>query len=112
MFRKPFWAKPDGTLDMPALMRAFQAFWRENSGADRDLYGFKEATPHLVFTAFLQRVVNDGGRITREMAIGRKRLDKCAGLHASFPPRLFGETPVVYLHAPPNLHGGTGARIR
>ena len=75
LFREPFWAKPDGTLDMPALMRAFQAFWRENSGADRDLYGFKEATPHLVFTAFLQRVVNGGGRITREMAIGRKRLD-------------------------------------
>ena len=75
MFREPFWAKPDGTLDMPALMRAFQAFWRENSGADRDLYGFKEATPHLVLAAFLQRVVNGGGRITREMAIGRKRLD-------------------------------------
>ena len=75
MFREPFWAKPDGTLDMPALMRAFQAFWRENSGADRDLYGFKEATPHLVMAGFLQRVVNGGGRITREMAIGRKRLD-------------------------------------
>ncbi|MBQ6925884.1 MAG: ATP-binding protein, partial [Kiritimatiellae bacterium] len=52
-------------------------FWRENSGADRDLYGFKEATPHLVMAAFLQRVVNGGGRITREMAIGRKRLDIC-----------------------------------
>ena len=75
LFREPFWAKPDGTLDMPALMRAFQAFWRENSGADRDLYGFKEATPHLVLAAFLQRVVNGGGRITREMAIGRRRLD-------------------------------------
>ena len=75
LFREPFWAKPDGTLDMPALMRAFQSFWRENSGADRDLYGFKEATPHLVLAAFLQRVVNGGGRITREMAIGRRRLD-------------------------------------
>ena len=75
LFREPFWAKADGTLDMPALMRAFQAFWRENSGADRDLYGFKEATPHLVLAAFLQRVVNGGGRITREMAIGRRRLD-------------------------------------
>jgi hypothetical protein len=77
LYRDPFWIKPDGTLDMPALMDAFQAFWRENSGADRDLYGFKEATPHLVMAAFLQRVVNGGGRITREMAIGRKRLDIC-----------------------------------
>ena len=75
MYREPFWIKPDGTLDMPALMRAFQAFWRENSGADRDLYGFKEATPHLVMAGFLQRIVNGGGRITREMAVGRKRLD-------------------------------------
>ena len=77
LYRDPFWIKPDGTLDMPALMDAFQSFWRENSGADRDLYGFKEATPHLVMAAFLQRVVNGGGRITREMAIGRKRLDIC-----------------------------------
>ncbi|MBR3086385.1 MAG: hypothetical protein IKH04_08280 [Kiritimatiellae bacterium] len=36
---------------------------------------------------------------------------ECAGLHAGFPPRLFGKTPVVYLHAPPTLHGGAGARI-
>ena len=77
MFREPFWAKPDGTLDMPALMSAFQSFWRENSGADRDLYGFKEATPHLVMAGFLQRIANGGGRITREMALGRKRLDIC-----------------------------------
>ena len=37
---------------------------------------------------------------------------ECADLHAGFPPRLFGKTPVVYLHAPPTLHGGAGARIR
>ena len=27
------WATPDG-LDMPGLMTAFQAFWRENSGEE------------------------------------------------------------------------------
>ena len=37
---------------------------------------------------------------------------ECAGLHAGFPPRLFGKTPVVYLHAPPALYGGAGMRIR
>ena len=31
------WATEDG-LDMPGLMAAFQAFWRENSGADRRAY--------------------------------------------------------------------------
>ena len=47
-YEKPFWLKPDGSLDMPALMAEFQRFWRENSGADREVYGYNEATPHLV----------------------------------------------------------------
>ena len=70
------WAMADG-LDMPGLMAAFQAFWRENSGADRNIHDYKEATPHLVLMAFLQRVTNGNGRITREMALGSKRLDLC-----------------------------------
>ncbi len=76
-FRDVFWIKPDGSLDMPALMAEFQRFWRENSGADREVYGYKEATPHLVMCAFLQRVVNGGGHIAREMALGSRRLDLC-----------------------------------
>ena len=70
------WATEDG-LDMPGLMAAFQAFWRENSGADRRAYEYGEATPHLVLMAFLQRVTNGQGRITREMALGSGRLDLC-----------------------------------
>ena len=70
------WATSDG-LDMPGLMAAFQRFWRENSGADRRAYEYKEATPHLVLMAFLQRVTNGNGRIAREMALGSKRLDLC-----------------------------------
>ena len=73
----PFWLKGDGSLDMPALMAEFQRFWRENSGADREVYGYNEATPHLVMMGYLQRVVNGGGRIAREMALGSKRLDLC-----------------------------------
>ena len=76
-YRAPFWLKPDGSLDMPALMAEFQRFWRENSGADREVYGYNEATPHLVMRGYLQRVVNGGGRIVREMALGSKRLDLC-----------------------------------
>lgn len=66
---------PDGRLDMPALLRAFQQFFREN--ADIWLQGlpFKEAGPHLVLQAFLQRIVNGGGRINREYALGRKYTD-------------------------------------
>ena len=70
------WATPDG-LDMPGLMGAFQAFWRENSGADRRAYEYGEATPHLVLMAFLQRVTNGSGHIIREMALGSGRLDLC-----------------------------------
>ena len=70
------WVKDDG-LDMSGLMAAFQQFWRENSGADRDIMGYREAVPHLVLMAFLQRVTNGGGRINREMALGQGRLDLC-----------------------------------
>ena len=76
-YRAPFWLNPDGSLDMPALMAEFQRFWRENSGADHEVYGYNEATPHLVMMGYLQRVVNGGGRIAREMALGSKRLDLC-----------------------------------
>jgi hypothetical protein len=62
---------------MPGLMAAFQAFWRENSGADRRAYEYGEATPHLVLMAFLQRVTNGNGHIIREMALGSRRLDLC-----------------------------------
>ena len=70
------WVKADG-LDMPGLMAAFQQFWRENSGADRDIMGYRESVPHLVLMAFLQRVTNGGGHINREMALGSGRLDLC-----------------------------------
>ncbi len=76
-YRAPFWLRPDGSLDMPAILSAFQAFWRENSGADREVYGYREATPHLVLCAFLQRIANGGGHIRREMALGSRRLDLC-----------------------------------
>ena len=62
---------------MPALMVEFQKFWRENAESYKDMYGYREAVPHLVMVAFLQRVVNGGGRIFREMALGSTRLDLC-----------------------------------
>lgn len=73
----PFWLLPDGSLAMPKLMAEFQKFWRENSESDRAIYEYKEAFPHLVLMAYLQRVVNGGGRILREMALGSLRLDLC-----------------------------------
>jgi len=36
---------------------------------------YTEAFPHLLLMAFLQRVLNGGGRIEREYAAGRGRMD-------------------------------------
>ena len=76
------WVKEDG-LDMSGLMAAFQQFWRENSGADRDIMGYRESVPHLVLMAFLQRVTNGGGQISREMALGQGRLDLCVAFRGA-----------------------------
>jgi hypothetical protein len=67
----------DGRLDMNFLLSDFQQFWRENSEIWEERFQYKEAAPHLVLMAFLQRVINGGGQIIREAAIGKKRLDIC-----------------------------------
>ena len=69
------WQKADGSLDMDALLREFQQFWRENSEVWEEKSDYTEAFPHLLLMAFLQRVLNGGGRIDREYAAGRGRMD-------------------------------------
>ncbi len=69
------WQKDDGSLDFDALFSEFQAFWRRNSEAWESKMEYVEAFPHLLVMAFLQRVINGGGRIEREYAAGRGRVD-------------------------------------
>ncbi|MDR3366118.1 MAG: PD-(D/E)XK nuclease domain-containing protein, partial [Prevotellaceae bacterium] len=69
------WQKPDGTLDMDSLLREFQSFWQANSEAWEEMSSYSEAFPHLLLMAFLQRVTNGEGRIEREYAAGRGRMD-------------------------------------
>ena len=66
---------PDGRMDMEKLLGAFQQFFREHSDAWIEGFSYKEAGPQLLMQAFLQRIVNGGGRISREYALGRKRTD-------------------------------------
>ena len=66
---------PDGRIDMPKLLTAFQQFFREHSEHWVERFDYKEAGPQLLLQAFLQRVVNGGGRIEREYGLGRKRTD-------------------------------------
>ncbi|MBF0242568.1 MAG: ATP-binding protein, partial [Desulfamplus sp.] len=71
---KTLWyVKPDGTLDMKKLISAFQEFFRENSESWVERFQYKEAGPQLLMQAFLQRVINSGGRIEREYGLGRGR---------------------------------------
>jgi hypothetical protein len=67
----------DGRIDMDFLLRDFQQFWRENSDIWVTKFDYEEAAPHLVLMAFLQRVINGGGQLIREMAAGKGRLDVC-----------------------------------
>jgi hypothetical protein len=67
----------DGKLDMDYLLRDFQQFWRENSAIWVECFFYKEAAPHLILQAFLQRVINGGGTIIREMAAGTGFADLC-----------------------------------
>lgn len=66
---------PQRRLDMPKLLSAFQQFFRENAESWIERFQYKEAGPQLLLQAFLQRIINGGGRIHREYALGRKRTD-------------------------------------
>ena len=57
------------------LLAAFQEFFREHSEHWVERFQYKEAGPQLLLQAFLQRVVNSGGRIEREYGLGRMRTD-------------------------------------
>jgi hypothetical protein len=62
---------------METMLRDFQIFWRENEAIWQKKYDYQEATPQLILQAFLQRVVNGGGSIVREMAAATGRVDLC-----------------------------------
>jgi len=66
----------DGGLDVEGLIAAFQEFFREHSEHWVQRFErYHEAGPQLLLQAHLQRVVNGGGRIEREYALGRGRTD-------------------------------------
>ena len=66
----------EGDLNVHSLLEGFQGFYRENSehAVQRFDYG-SEAGLQLLLQAWLQKVVNSGGRIEREYGLGRGRTD-------------------------------------
>ena len=73
----PRWYVDDtGNLDLPKLLAAFRTFFNEHAEHWLDhLGGYREAGPQLILQAYLQRIVNGGGRIEREYALGRGATD-------------------------------------
>ena len=69
------WYVEDGELQVARLLAAFQEFFREHSEHWVERFRYREAGPQLLLQAFLQRIVNSGGRIEREYGLGRMRTD-------------------------------------
>ena len=67
--------RPDGRFDLDVLLREFAAFWIEQGESMASGATYHEVGAQLVLMAFLQRVVNGGGVVTREFGIGRRRID-------------------------------------
>ena len=74
--RMAWYVDADGGLDVDGLIAAFQEFFREHSEHWVQRFErYHEAGPQLLLQAHLQRIVNGGGLIEREYALGRGRTD-------------------------------------
>ena len=73
--RTAWYVDADGNLEIAKLLEAFQGYFRENAEHWVDRFGYREAGPQLLLQAFLQRIVNAGGRLEREYGLGRGRTD-------------------------------------
>ena len=72
----PTWVE-GGRVNFEQLLDAFLSFWRRHGEPLLGAAPYHEIAPHLVLLAFLDRVANGGGRVEREYAIGRGRMDIC-----------------------------------
>lgn len=64
-----------GRFDLQRLLRDFAELWRENSEVLIGTVDYREVAPQLVLMAYLHRLVDGGGFISREVGVGRKRID-------------------------------------
>ncbi|MEN8218141.1 MAG: AAA-like domain-containing protein [Pseudomonadota bacterium] len=106
----PRWyVKSNGKLDIEKVIQAYIDFYKKHSELVTKRRTYTEAAHHLLFMAWLQRICNSGGRISREYAAGLGRLDLCiefAGESFAFELKLNRKTAlsegkdqlVDYLH--------------
>ncbi|HET6387377.1 MAG TPA: ATP-binding protein, partial [Armatimonadota bacterium] len=89
---------PDGRLNMEKLLARFQQYYRENVDAWLPGFSYREVGPQLLLQAFMQGIVNGGGRIHREYALGRDRTDLLVlwrGLSSAPHPDFFEQRIVI-----------------
>jgi len=65
----------DGKLNLNFLLKEFQKFYRRHFESWMQGFSYHEVGRQLLLMAFLQRIINGGGKIDREMAYGRGRTD-------------------------------------
>ena len=65
----------DGHLLRNRLLDGFVDFWREHAESFLGRQPYAEAAGQLIFMAWMQRIVNSGGYIDREYALGSGRID-------------------------------------
>ncbi len=74
---QPIWLSATGEFLPHLLLEAFLKFWRQHGEPLFKSTPYPEIAPHLVLMAFLHRVVNGGGTLERDYAIGSGRMDIC-----------------------------------
>jgi hypothetical protein len=67
--------RADGGFDFRRMLVEFADWWRENGDFLVSSGFYHEAAPELILMGYLQRVVNGGGLVEREYAIGSGRID-------------------------------------
>ncbi len=70
-----FYKNADGSFNTIKMFEAVTQFFRENAEMWQECFNYKESGPHLLVMAFIQRVINGGGTINREYALGARRVD-------------------------------------
>jgi hypothetical protein len=65
----------DGKLEVDRALAAFVKVWTDHGQALATRMPYPEVGPQLVLMAFLQRLVNEGGAMDRQLGAGRGRID-------------------------------------
>jgi hypothetical protein len=73
--KTPWYIAHDGSIAIEKLLKEFQQFFRENIDSWKRGGDYEEAGFQLLLQAYLQRLINGGGRLEREYALGAKRVD-------------------------------------